>query len=468
MRSAAVIGGGLAGVTAALDLADAGMSVTLLEATPRLGGATFSFTRGDVEADNGQHVFLRCCTAYLGLLQRLGVADQVHLQPRLDVPVRSAATGRTRRLRRSSLPAPGHIARSLVSYGFVPLPTRLRAAAAALALKRVDAADPQTDAQSFGDWLDRHGQAAAAAPLWDLIGLATMNVRAPQASLALAATVFQIGLLGRADAADIGWSRIPLSRLHAQPAAAALAAAGAHLRLHAKARRIERRGSGWAVLIDGPGVSESLDADVVVVATPPAAAEALLPAGALDLPSGWADRLGASPIVNVHAVLDRQVLDEPLLAALDSQLQWIFDRTTPQQRRDGTQYLVMSFSAADELIDLPTQAIRERIMAELSRLCPATRTAQVLDFFVTREREATFRAAPGVASSRPQARTAHLGLALAGAYTATDWPATMEGAVRSGHTAAHAVLGLPALSPARRRALAPVRVGGPGAERVRA
>ena len=92
MRSAVVIGGGLAGLTAALDCADAGMSVTLLESTPRLGGATFSFPRGDIDADNGQHVFLRCCTAYLGLLRRLGVADRVHLQPRLDVPVRSART----------------------------------------------------------------------------------------------------------------------------------------------------------------------------------------------------------------------------------------------------------------------------------------------------------------------------------------------------------------------------------------
>lgn len=454
MRSAVVIGGGLAGLTAALDCADAGMSVTLLESSSRLGGATFSFRRGEVDADNGQHVFLRCCTAYLGLLRRLGVADQVHLQSRLDVPVRSATSGRTRRLRRTGLPAPLHISRSLLSYDFVPLRTRMRAGAAALALKRVDPADPDVDAQSFGDWLERHGQGPAEAALWDLIGLATLNVRAPHASLALAATVFQIGLLGRSDAADIGWSRIPLSQLHAEPAAAALAVAGADVRLHARAGRIEARGghargigdsaSGWTVAFDGPAGAETIDAEAVIIAAPPSIASSLLPEGAVDMPAGWADRLGSSPIVNVHVVLDRPVLEEPMMAALDSPVQWVFDRSTPRMRRDGRQHLVLSFSAADDVIDLTTVAIRELVMAELARLLPSASRAQATDLFVTRERHATFRAAPGVSALRPPARTAFPGLALAGAYTATDWPATMEGAVRSGHAAAHAVLGLPA------------------------
>jgi squalene-associated FAD-dependent desaturase len=448
-RSVVVVGGGLAGLTAALDCADAGLEVTLLEARPRLGGLTFSFRHGDLDADNGQHVFLRCCTAYLGLLDRLGVADRVALQDRLDVPVRSARGGKTRRLRRSRLPAPAHIALSLASYSFVPGAARARAGLTALALKRLDPLDAATDRQAFGPWLARHGQdEAAVEALWDLIGLATLNVRAPDASLALAATVFQIGLLGRADAADIGWSRVPLSQLHAEPAAAALAERGAQVRLGARVRGLRPPGDPaaerWLVDFDAAAGRDSLAADAVILAVPPEAADALLPPDSVDLPVGWARRLGESPIVNAHAVFERQVLDEPLLAVLDSPLQWIFDRTPGHMRNAGGQYLVMSFSAADDLIDRPTADLRELLTGELMRVLPAARGAGLSDFFVTRERHATFRAAPGVAAFRPPARTKHVGLSLAGSWTATDWPATMEGAVRSGHSAAHAVLGLPA------------------------
>src|SRR5262245_24029134 len=138
--SVAVVGGGLAGITAALALADAGRPVSLYEGRGWLGGMTHSYRHGEIEVDNGQHVFLRCCEAYRRLLNRLGVVDRVALQPRLDIPVRSAATGRTARLRRAPLPAPAHLAGSLLRYSPLRPAERLRFIRAALALRRVDAA----------------------------------------------------------------------------------------------------------------------------------------------------------------------------------------------------------------------------------------------------------------------------------------------------------------------------------------
>jgi hydroxysqualene dehydroxylase len=435
-RHVAVIGGGLAGITTALGCADAGHRVTLLESRPRLGGLTHSFRRGDLWVDNGQHVFLRCCTSYLALLERLGVRDLVELQPRLDVPVRSERRPGVARLRRSALPAPLHLGASLLRYRWLSPAERVRAAGAALALGRVDRTDPRVDGQSFGDWLERHAQGPrAVAALWDLIGVATLNAHAADASLALAATVFQVGLLERTDAADIGWSRVPLQRLHGDAASAALAAAGVEVRTSAKVSGLTELDSRWQVGGDPAAAAY----DDVVVATGPDAAEALLPAGAIDISAGWSEQLGSSPIVNVHVVLDRPVLDEPFVAADDGPLQWVFDRTQQSGLRNG-QYLALSLSAADDLVGLPVAALRELLLPHLHRLLPDLFRATIEEFFVTREPHATFRAAPGSRRWRPSATTGLPGLHVAGAWTDTGWPATMEGAVRSGEAAVGSVV----------------------------
>jgi uncharacterized protein with NAD-binding domain and iron-sulfur cluster len=186
-----VVGGGLAGISAALRLADLGRRAVLVEKRPRLGGAAFSFARGELSIDNGQHVFLRCCTAYRGLLQRLGVTDQVELQPRLRVPVRDVATGRDGVIGRDRLPVPLHLTRSLVSYPHLSLAERAATGRAALALRGLRLDDPALDDRSFADWLAEHGQSPRAVEaLWDLVGVATLNATAEQASLALAAMVF--------------------------------------------------------------------------------------------------------------------------------------------------------------------------------------------------------------------------------------------------------------------------------------
>lgn len=439
-RRVAIVGGGLAGITAALDCANAGRQVVLYETRRRLGGLTHSFRRGELLVDNGQHVFLRCCAAYRALLDRLGVADRVTLQPRLRIPVHrpgDCANGAAAVLRRAELPAPLHLAGSVLGYRLLSVAERLRFGRAGLALRRLDPASADTDQRSFGSWLRQHGQSDRAIDaLWDLVGVATLNARVDDASLALAATVFQLGLLTDADAADIGWSRVPLSELHGEPALAALRAAGAQVRTGAAVRGLEPDGAAWRVSTDR-AAEDGFDA--VVLAVPPPAAEALLPLGAVSLPAGWAQRLGSTPIVNVHVVLDRRVTDEPFLAGVGTEVQWVFDRTEAAGLADG-QYLALSLSAADELVDQPSQRLRERFLPALAELLPAVRTAAVRDFFVTRERTATFRQAPGSAVLRPGARTGASGLFLAGAWTATGWPATMEGAVRSGARAATALL----------------------------
>ena len=438
-RDAVVIGGGLAGITTALALADAGVRVTLLEGRPRLGGLAFSFQRGELTVDNGQHVYLRCCTAYRWFLDRIEGAALAPLQDRLDVPVLDVARPEGRRLgrlRRDALPVPLHLGRSLATYPHLSLAERARVGRAALALKGLDLADPSLDAQDFGSWLTAHGQSARAIEaLWDLVGVATLNAVAGDASLGLAAMVFKTGLLSDPGAADIGWAHVPLGELHDRLARKALDSAGVRTEVRTRVTSISTDENGtWSVQVPG----ETLRADAVVLAVAQNEACDLLPEGALDAPENLR-AIGTAPILNVHVVYDRKVLDKPFFAALGTPVQWVFDRTDASGLREG-QYLALSQSAAHDGIDEPVAALRERYLPELERLLPLARGAEVKDFFVTRERTATFAPAPGVGQLRPGARTKAPGLYLAGAWTATGWPATMESAVRSGVSAADAAL----------------------------
>ncbi|MET8569273.1 hydroxysqualene dehydroxylase HpnE [Streptomyces sp. NPDC004783] len=438
-RHAVVVGGGLAGVTAALALADAGVRVTLLEGRPRLGGLAFSFRRGDLTVDNGQHVYLRCCTAYRWFLDRIGGTALAPVQERLDVPVVDLDKPEGRRLgrlRRDALPVPLHLGRSLAAYPHLSLAERVRVGRAALALQGLDPADPALDTQDFGSWLTAHGQSARAVEaLWDLVGVATLNATAADASLGLAAMVFKTGLLSDPGAADIGWARVPLGELHDGLARKALEAAGVRTEVRARVTSVSAdEHGGWTVRTPG----ETVRADAVVLAVPQREAHDLLPPGALDAPGDLLE-IGTAPILNVHVIYDRKVLAAPFLTALGTPVQWVFDRTEASGLKDG-QYLALSQSTAQDEIDAPVAVLRERYLPELERLLPRARRAGVKDFFVTRERTATFAPAPGVGRLRPGARTKAPGLYLAGAWTATGWPATMESAVRSGVGAAGAAL----------------------------
>ncbi|MFG2669449.1 hydroxysqualene dehydroxylase HpnE [Streptomyces sp. DT20] len=437
---AVVIGGGLAGITSALRLADAGLDVTLLEGRPRLGGLAFSFRRGELTVDNGQHVYLRCCTAYRWFLDRVEGARLAPLQNRLDVPVLDVgrpAGPRLGRLRRNGLPVPFHLAAGLAGYPHLSLAERASVGRAALALGRLDPDDPALDDIDFGSWLARHGQSPRTIEaLWDLVGVATLNATAPNSSLALAAKVFKTGLLSEPGAADIGWASVPLGDIHDTLSRKALDSAGVRTELRTKASALTRTDDGRWVVETG---AERIEADTVVLAVPQRETHDLLPDGALDAPEKLLE-IGSSPILNVHVVYDRKVLRRPFFTALGSPVQWVFDRTEASGLTGPGQYLAVSQSAAGEEIDLPVSELRARYLPELERLLPAARGAGIRDFFVTRERTATFAPAPGVGRLRPGTRTGVPGLFLAGAWTATGWPATMEGAVRSGAGAADAAL----------------------------
>jgi hydroxysqualene dehydroxylase len=438
MTNVVVVGGGLAGITAALECADAGAQVTLLEARPRLGGATFSVEKEGLWLDNGQHVFLRCCTAYRDLLRRLGVERDVTLQRRLEIPV-LAPGGKRAWLRRTGLPAPLHLAGAIARYGHLTPRQRVRLGPTVLALRRLQLDDPALDRQTFGAWLDAHAQSPRAVEaLWDLITLPTVNLAARDASLALATKVFQTGLLTRADASDVGYARVPLQQLHGDAAERALAAAGVELHAKARVSGLAPTDHGLAVLWGG----RTLDADAVVLAVPHEDAVELLPAGAL--PAG-ADptRLGASPIVNLHVVYDSQVTDLSFAAGVGTSVQWVFDRTRSSGLAEG-QCLAVSLSGADAYISSSVEELRAEFVPALQALFPAARDAAVVSFFVTREPRATFRGVPGTAAHRPGAVTGIPGLYLAGAWTDTGWPATMESAVLSGLAAARAALGVTA------------------------
>ena len=447
---AVVIGGGLAGITAALDLAATGARVTLVERRRRLGGCTWSFRHHGHHVDNGQHVFLRCCHAYLGFLSRIGSAGDVELQARLEITaVRPAPASGGAPVRgtlgRSGLPAPLQLGGSLLRYPLMSLAERLGVGRAVLALRRLELDDPALDQETFASWLARHGQGPGSLDaLWDLITVATVNLPAREASAAAAAMVFKTGLLDDPAAADIGWAKVPLGTLHGERAAATLERAGVRVRLGETARAVRpgRADAGGTRFEVGTDRAQ-LGAELVVAAVPHTGVGSLLPDGSLS-DQDRLERLGTSAIVNVHVVYDRPVTDLAFLAGVGSPVQWVFDRSASSGLAGAGQYLAVSLSAADHLVGRHPERITAEILPELERLIPEARGAAVIDTLVTKERAATFRAAPGSGALRPGPSTSLTGLAVAGAWTATGWPATMEGAVRSGHAAADTVLAHPA------------------------
>jgi monoamine oxidase len=251
----------------------------------------------------------------------------------------------------------------------------------------------------------------------------------------MAAFVFQTGLLRDAAAGDVGYAAVPLSRIHGDPGERALRAAGVDVRLGWRAERVRARADG-GFSVDGRG--EAIECEAAIVALPHARAAGVLPEGAIDDPSRL-ERLGTSPIVNLHVVYDRPVTDHAVFAAVRSPVQWGFDRTRVAGLDRG-QYLGISISGARREIGMSRDELRAAYLPALADLFPRAKDASVERFEITREHAATFRAGPGAARLRPGPRTRLDGLALAGSWTATGWPATMEGAVRSGMAAAREVL----------------------------
>jgi squalene-associated FAD-dependent desaturase len=453
-RTVVVAGGGLAGISAAVELAEAGLPVCLVEARPWLGGATCSFVRRGLTIDNGQHVFFRHWTAYRGLLAKLGVADSAPIAERLDLTV-LAAHG-TARIRRSAVSPPLHLAAALARYRLLSPAERLMVVPAITALglgAPFGRSWRGADRAGFADWLARHRQGEhARRMLWDPLCVPALNVETEQADAGLALSLLS-GLLADKESADIGVPTVPLGQLHGRPAAALLSRLGARIRLGWRVGDIHRDGAGGYEISLEPAQAEQqedqlpfepdepelISAAAVVLAVPAPEAVRIAPGELASDAAVWA-KLETSPIVSLHAIYGSRVTDLPFAAVADLPARWIVDKTSAAGLHAG-QYLAVSIPAADRYVDTPTAMLREQFLPVLDQLFPAAASAHVEDFFVTRERRATFRPLPGSGSLRPAQVTRLPGLALAGAWTDTGMPDCMEGAVCSGRLAARTVLG---------------------------
>lgn len=402
----AIVGGGLAGLSAALALKERGHEVELFERTRLLGGRATSFAVDGHEVDNGQHVFLACCTEFIKFVERVGMASNLHLQERFDVLV--IGKNIRSRLRAANLPAPLHLAWSLLHYAPLRLGARLGVGRALLGLRNNVAELPD---ETFAAWLRQHGQGAEEIrAFWDPFLVPALNVPLDVMRLRDAAFVLQTAFLNDGAAARFGWSTVPLARI-------AEAAANRLDRVHISTpvASLELGGAEVGVIL----ADERRTFDKVVLAVPPAQAARL---------SGIASLDGYEPhgILDIHLWTDSRTLDFDFAALLDSPVQWIF------QKDSG--YLCCSLSAADDYLTAPTAALVERTWGELCAALPALRTAQIVQSAVTRNPTATYMPKPGV--RRPRSRTQFPNLALAGSWLETGWPDTMESAVRSGLAAA--------------------------------
>ena len=413
---AIVVGGGLAGLSAALRLLDDGHEVTLLEARPTLGGVVQTLPKrgGDPDPppDNGQHIALGCCEAYLDFLRRVGTEGSLDRR-RLALPVIGEYGS-------VAVIGPGTL--DLLRYGHVSL--RDRFAIARVTRKLGTLVAEEHDDVTFAALVRRLGQSDAAIDrFWDVFMRPALNLRSEEVSAAVAIFTVQIALLGERWASDVLLPTAPLGEMHGEAAGRALGEGGATVRLNARVVALD---GDAATLADG----ERLEADAFVVAVPPAESARLLGEDSLPLEN--------SPIISVHLLFDRRILDMELAALLGSPAHWVFDRgrLTGNEPERG-QYLTVVSSGTPELLSVRGKELVELVAGEVTARLGA---ADLLWSRVSREPAATFAARPGLGRLRPDAATNRPNVTRAGAWTATGWPATMEGAVRSGATAA-AVLG---------------------------
>jgi squalene-associated FAD-dependent desaturase len=433
-----VVGGGIAGITAACELADAGLKVTLVEKRSFLGGRAYSYLdkRSGLEVDNGQHVFLGCCEEYIRLLKRLGVWHKAHLQKRMRVRVIDKVWGESV-LESEPLPPPLHLLPSLLRFRSLSPTEKVRAAYAMARVRSLDeAARRDQDGVTFADWLRAQGQAEnAIRGFWNLIVLPTLNGDVTTVSADLALMVFQEGFLRDRNGANVGWAKVGLTALLAEAAREHIESRGGKVSLGQGISKLRVQDGRAAVA--GPGD----EAEFVVLALDPGSLLSSLPKPLRDEPFfARINQIGTSPIVNVHLWYDRQVTDMEFAAFLNTPLQWVFNKSRLWGQEGDGQYLDISLSGAEEFAEMPTQEIIGLFGREVQSLFPAARTAELKRALVVKQREATFAARPGVSRLRPGQRTPVDNLFLAGDWTDTGWPATMESAVRSGLMGARGVL----------------------------
>ena len=417
---AVVVGAGLAGLAAACRLRESGWEVTIVERSRLVGGKATSFTVDGVEVDNGQHVHLNCCTEYLDFVAGLGMADRLWTQPRFEVTVlrRSGDPSRLRASRR--LPASVSLLPSFARYAPLGLAAKVQVARALRRCREEPAAD-----ETFATWLRRNGQGEAAIRgFWEVFVVPAVNARLDEVSAADALFVIRTAFAGDPDAARIGWATVPLARI-----AEAAAARAGELRLRTAVVGLAGD-DGERVTGVRCADGEVIAADAVVLAVPPGRLAGLLGDDAVSLGIAGLEAFESRAILDVHLWFDAETAGLPFAAVLDSPVQWVFEK------RPG--YLCCSLSAADDLVRRPEAELVELCRSELVAARPELAGIRLIRGAVTRDPEATF--VPSVGLRRPGPATSRRNLCIAGAWTATGWPATMESAVRSGRAAAASLL----------------------------
>jgi squalene-associated FAD-dependent desaturase len=416
----AVVGGGLAGLAAAQALAGRGRRVIVLESRDRLGGRAGSFTDAATGqlVDACQHVAMGCCTNLAHFFQTVGVARLLAPQPALYFVT---ADGRVSRFAADALPAPLHLARAFLGLHHLSWTDKARITYGLACLRQEDpAADPP-----LAPWLARHGQTARTVEgFWGLVLVSALNESVERVGLKYARRVFVDGFLSHRNGFDVLVPAVPLDRLY-----------GDEMRLWFAKHGVEIRTRSGVQSADGLGVTlrdgERVAADWCVLAVPFERVNAMLPEGC----TGREPQNGLrhSPITSVHLWFDRAITALPHAVLVGCLGQWVFCR-------DGG-YVQVVVSAARDLRAMGHAAVEGEITAELRRVFPGAADARRLRSRVVTEHQATFSAFPGVDRFRPGPRTAIPNVLLAGDWTATGWPATMEGAVISGYAAAEVITG---------------------------
>ena len=441
-REVVVIGGGIAGLAAGVRLIQLGMKPIVLEKRPFLGGRAYSFTDSETgsEIDNGQHVFVGACDQFQQYIRDIGAWDQVRLEKRLELPV--LKNGRLSWLRARKLPGLLANLSALLGYRHVGIRGKLLILWGLLSIRltRPGPGSPH-DRITFEDWLRDHGQNdETIRNFWNLIILPSLNDDISVVSAYTGIMLFKIALLGAAGNPAMGVPLVGLSTLAGENARNFIEQHGGEIRtgVEVASLSIDNARITGVVTVNG----ELIEGDAVISAVPAVALTPLLPGGSeeTDGPDDFftpAESIKTAPIVAVHIWYDRPVLRQKYVAVLDSPLQWVFNDTELKSRDDGAgQHIVISLSGAWEWKDRSKQELREIFTTEMALVFPEAQKAAITKFAVVKMLEATFRAIPGTQSARLSQRTPLPGLYLAGDWTDTGWPSTMESAVRSGNLAA--------------------------------
>ena len=432
-QTVAIVGGGLAGLAAGCALADAGYKVRLFERRPYLGGRASSYQHpgtGEV-VDNCQHVLLGCCTNLIDLYRRSGVEDKVRWFTRLNFLVPG---GENSIIEIGGLPAPLHTAPTFLNSKALSFSDKVGIAKAMLKLR----GELKDDGSSFLEWLRARGQTQLAIDrFWAPVLVSALNEDLDKCSSRYAAQVFRESFLKSAEAGKMGIPAIPLSDLYS--------AAGEYIRQRGGEVNLRASVEGFKPVADGVRIcvgGEELDADFAVLAAPFNVIANLLPEDEASIPlRGMTAQLQSSPITGIHLWFDRQITDLEHAVLLDRTIQGMFHKSKLLNRGGDGSYVELVVSASNSLVEMGRQEIIDLAVRELTDFFPVVREAKLTKATVIKDIHATYSPKPGVDAYRPEAKSAWPRVFLAGDWTDTGWPATMEGAVRSGYLAAEALTG---------------------------